>query len=77
METLYLTNKQPWFEMLASGVKREEYRDCTAYWVKRLITSPLGAKYINDNAEAIASSLRHCGLETTLLRFIIHFRPIA
>lgn len=33
---LYLTLKKKWFDMIASGVKREEYREMKPYWHKRL-----------------------------------------
>lgn len=33
---LYLTLKKKWFDMIASGVKREEYREIKEYWLKRL-----------------------------------------
>jgi hypothetical protein len=33
---LHLTLKRRWFEMIASGIKREEYRELKQYWDKRL-----------------------------------------
>jgi hypothetical protein len=33
---LHLTLKKQWFDMIASGVKREEYRERKPYWNKRL-----------------------------------------
>lgn len=33
---LHLTLKRQWFDMIASGVKKEEYREIKPYWVKRL-----------------------------------------
>jgi len=33
---LYLTLKKKWFDMIASGEKREEYREMKPYWHKRL-----------------------------------------
>ena len=37
METLHLNLKKKWFDMIASGEKKTEYRDQTEYWEKRLI----------------------------------------
>ncbi len=37
--TLHLTLKKKWFDMIASGVKREEYREMKPYWNKRLMCS--------------------------------------
>ena len=34
--TLHLTLKKQWFDMIASGVKKEEYREIKPYWNKRL-----------------------------------------
>lgn len=34
--TLHLTLKKQWFEMIKSGEKKEEYRDITPFWTKRL-----------------------------------------
>jgi len=37
MKTLDLPLKKKWYEMIESGEKREEYRECKDYWRKRLI----------------------------------------
>ena len=34
---LHLTLKKDWFDMIASGKKREEYRECKEYWSRRLM----------------------------------------
>lgn len=34
---LQLSLKKKWFEMTKSGIKTEDYREITPYWVKRLI----------------------------------------
>ena len=34
--TLNLTLKGKWFDMILSGVKKEEYRDIKPYWIDRL-----------------------------------------
>lgn len=36
MKILHLTLKKVWFDMIANGVKREEYREVKPYWRKRL-----------------------------------------
>lgn len=35
MKTLNLTLKRKWFDMIASGEKREEYREVKPYWIRR------------------------------------------
>lgn len=37
MKNLQLSLKTKWFEMTKSGIKTEDYREITPYWVKRLI----------------------------------------
>lgn len=34
---LRLTLKKKWFDMIAAGIKKEEYRECKPYWFNRLI----------------------------------------
>lgn len=34
--TLHLTLKKKWFDMIADGTKREEYREPKPYWCTRL-----------------------------------------
>lgn len=36
MKILHLTLKKKWFDMIASGEKKEEYREIKPYWVTRL-----------------------------------------
>lgn len=36
MKVLHLTLEKKWFDMIASGVKKEEYRQIKPYWQKRL-----------------------------------------
>ena len=38
-DTLYLILKQPWFGMVSTGRKTEEYRELTPHWVRRLLAS--------------------------------------
>ena len=36
MKLLHLVLKRQWYDMILSGEKRDEYRDITPYWRKRL-----------------------------------------
>ena len=38
MKVLHLTLKKKWFDMIASGAKKEEYREIKPYWNQRLHT---------------------------------------
>jgi hypothetical protein len=33
---LHLTLKKKWFDMIASGEKKEEYREIKPFWIKRM-----------------------------------------
>lgn len=37
MKTLYVTVYQQFFDQIARGVKKTEYRQMSEYWVKRLV----------------------------------------
>ncbi len=37
MSNLQLSLKTQWFEMTKSGVKTEDYREITPYWIKRFL----------------------------------------
>jgi hypothetical protein len=43
MKILHLTLKKKWFDMIASGEKKEEYREIKPYWVKRLSDMHIGS----------------------------------
>lgn len=36
MKILHLTLKKKWFDMILSGIKKEEYREIKPYWNTRL-----------------------------------------
>ena len=40
MKTLHLNLKVKWFEMIFLGIKKEEYRNYTPYWIRRLFDEP-------------------------------------
>lgn len=46
--TLHLTLKKKWFDMIASGEKKEEYREIKPYWIKRLGGILIGGSYVID-----------------------------
>lgn len=50
---LYLTLKRNYFDMIASGEKKEEYRDWKPYWVKRFLQNGMKdvcAVWAGDNS---------------------------
>jgi hypothetical protein len=42
---LYLTLKKQWFDLIKSGIKKEEYREIKQYWIKRL-SNTMDLRYI-------------------------------
>lgn len=47
-KVLKLTLKRKWYNLIAIGAKREEYREIKEYWLKRLfyVQSPMIAKFV-------------------------------
>lgn len=54
---LTLPIKQEWFDMICRGEKREEYREYTEYWRKRLDTARTGY-YWNEFKEIFEVKIR-------------------
>ena len=52
---LYLVLKKKWYDMIANGEKREEYRDLSDYWTKRIKNWLLTA---NDRGLAVVAFSR-------------------
>lgn len=52
---LQLSLKKEWFELTKSGIKTEDYREITPYWVKRLIfySSSSGLCLTNDDWDEV------------------------
>ena len=48
MKILYFPLKKEWYEMIESGEKREEYREISDYWCRRLL------KYQDSVCDSIA-----------------------
>lgn len=48
MRILHLTLKKQWFDMIASGEKREEYREVKPYWRNRLFGKKFDAIHFRN-----------------------------
>ena len=71
-KTLHLVLKRKWWDMIASGEKKEEYREVCHYWAARLLDEQyrwysLNTDYPNDFLGWIREHLEH--------RADIKFRP--
>lgn len=57
MKTLTLSLKRKWFELIRDGVKLEEYRELSEYWIKRLLScSELCLDELWDHASVFPNS---------------------
>ena len=39
MKTLTLSLNKQWFDMIKSGIKKDEYREINRYWIARLVAA--------------------------------------
>jgi hypothetical protein len=73
LRVLHLTLKRQWFDMIASGVKREEYRAMKPYWHKRLNRRSFDAVHFRNgysaDAPAMLVELRDIGSGLGLLEW--------
>ena len=84
MATLQLNLIKHWFDLTLQGVKKEEYRDITPYWAKRLLCMENGDSltkcYSKETIECICISLRrwkdldYNSIEDVLEKFHIRFK---
>ena len=58
MKTLHLTLKKKWFDMIASGKKKEEYREIKPYWFERLVFRPKALNQIIAELQVQAQQLQ-------------------
>lgn len=61
MKTLTLSLKKQWFDMIKSGEKKEEYRECSEYWIRRFVKDKsLGFRGVDDLTDYLASDVQDC-----------------
>jgi len=62
-KVLHLTLKKKWFDMIASGDKKEEYRELKKHWITRLLNHNLFTtsrrRNISTEAEAVETILNN------------------
>ena len=84
MAKLQLNLIKQWFDLTLQGVKKEEYRDITPFWAKRLLCmengDSLSKGYSKETIECICVSLRrwkdidYASIEEVLDTFHIKFK---
>ena len=67
---LTLPLKKQWFEMTKTGIKKEEYREISDYWIKRLVDSVTFFAGRYDSMKNI--SVKEAGIENINL---LHVNP--
>lgn len=60
---LQLSLKKQWFDLTASGVKTEDYRELTPYWIKRLMSKQFNDIY-PDEKESIETIMKFYDLDS-------------
>lgn len=73
MTVLNLVLKKKWFDMIASGEKKEEYRDLTDHWKKRLVHPGDNAGHLFKQFDTVC--FRH-GYATGAPRITLQFLGI-
>jgi hypothetical protein len=92
MKTLHLNLKRKWFDMIKSGVKKEEYRELSDYWKVRMRkvraenvqTITFSNGYAKDRDQfvielkyiAIRGGLKEWGAEKGKVYFCLHLGNI-
>lgn len=79
MKILHLSLKEKWYRKIESGEKKEEYREITPYWVKRLTDTDnfLDAKHIPfRHYDAVEFSLGYPKKENTSRRMTFEIASI-
>lgn len=52
MKTLTLSLKKKWFDLIKAGIKKEEYREISDYWKKRLFSNKVFCKGVCEICNA-------------------------
>lgn len=62
MKTLTLSLKRQWFEKIKSGEKKEEYRECSEYWVTRFgnLCGFFEYKFVDNHRKMISCERLNC-----------------
>lgn len=62
MKTLTLSLKRQWFDMIKSGEKKEEYRECSEYWITRFanLCRFFKYKFVDHHRKMISCEYLNC-----------------
>ncbi len=72
MATLLLQVKKPFFDQIEDGSKKIDYRDCSEFWISRLIEDILNPE--TDNEEYVFTTFDEvkflCGKKTLVKKYV-------
>lgn len=72
MKTLYLRLKRNWYNEIASGKKKEEYRDITPYYANRLVGQKYDqVKFMCDN-DSMTLKINKITIASKIKKYVIH-----
>lgn len=72
MKTLYLRLKRNWYNEIASGKKKEEYRDITPYYANRLVGQKYDqVKFMCDN-DSMTLKIEKITIASKVKKYVIH-----
>ena len=77
MKILHLTLKKKWFELIKSGVKKEEYREIKPYWIVRLFDfiEPMEGYVFQEMFDDLIDPFdNHTGLKDLMDYFKVRFK---
>ena len=66
---LSLVLKGEWYDLIEAGTKRQEYRDCSDYWTKRL------ENWWRDDEVCYVEFRRGYGHDAPRMAFVVYTRP--
>lgn len=70
-KTLHLVLKKQWWDMIESGVKKEEYRSISEYWIKRLTLGKFRGNGCLDSYKPYKEVCFHLGYTNVTMKFEI------
>lgn len=72
MKILYLSLKRKWYNEIASGRKKEEYRDITPYYANRLVGQKYDAVKFHCEGDSMMYKVEKITIATKIKKYVIH-----
>lgn len=72
MKVLYLSLKRHWYDQIASGKKKEEYRDMTTYYANRLVGQKYDAVKFHCDNDSMMYEIEKITIASKAKKYVIH-----